>query len=106
MNLLFLRKSISLPLDKVEDDSGDEAEALEKFDSANRVVEDKLHRSGLGLWDEGGRSFENKVVDEGRSTLDGSLDGNNSRFDYLEGRKALLKKWIVSLKLKSSCFEQ
>ena len=87
VNLLFCRKFLSSPLNEVEDDEGDKGEALDTFDSTNRVVEDRLDRSGLGLRGEGDRSFENKVVDEGRSTLDNLLDGDNSRLDDSEGKE-------------------
>ena len=50
----------------------------------NRLGEE---RSGLELWDEGDRSFENKVVEEGgRSTLDKFLDEDESRLGNLEGK--------------------
>ena len=105
MNLLFFLKSLRSPSDEVEDDSSNEVEALEKFDSTNRVVEDRLGKSGSGLWDKGGRSFENKVVDKRRSTLDGSLDGDESRLGNLEGKEGSFKVVNSFFETKECYFE-
>ena len=59
----------------------------------NRVVDAyfKKNRSSLGLWDEGDRSFENKVVDEGEPALDNLLDRDDFRLDDLEGKEGSSK---------------
>ena len=51
-----------------------------------------MHRSCLGSYDEGGRSFKNKVVDEGKSALNSSLDRDDFRFDDLEGKQSSSKE--------------
>ena len=67
-------------------------EALEIFESTNRVVEDRLDRSGLVWEKKGSRSFEDEEAEGRRSNLDESLDRDNSRFDDLEDKKCPFKE--------------
>ena len=66
---------------------------ITSFDSTNKVVEDRLNenRSSFILEGEEGRSFENKVVDRRRSTLDSSLDRDKSSLCELEGKEGSSK---------------
>ena len=72
LNLLFFRKPLYSPLNEVNGDLGARVETLDKLDSTNRVVEDRLdeERSGLELECRRGRSFGDEIVDRRRSTLD------------------------------------
>ena len=70
LNLLFFRKSLSSPLNEVDNGRGNKVKALERlevfltasFDSTSRVVEDRLDRdrSGLVLDDEWADLFQMK----------------------------------------------
>ena len=80
-----MRKSLSSPLNRVDNNSGDKVQVLGKFevlliasfDSTNQIVEDRLDedRSGLDSKGKGNRSFRDKVVDRRRSNA-----GNFSRW--------------------------
>ena len=59
------------------------------FDSASRVVEDRLDRdrSGLVLDNEWGRSFVDEVVDKSTSTTNELLGRDESSWDGLEDKE-------------------
>ena len=95
LNLLFLNKSLSSPLNEVHNNldsevrTWDKLEALGSFDSTDKVVEDYLdkNKSGLDLGGEGDRSFKDEVIDSRKSTACELLDRDSSSFDGSEDKE-------------------